>query len=90
MPFLAHATMEPMNCVVHVTSKGVTADGCELWIGTQVMSRVQSEVAKALNLPPEQVIVHQHLLGGGFGRRLEADMAVVSARIAQKADTPLR
>jgi isoquinoline 1-oxidoreductase beta subunit len=79
MPFLAHATMEPMNCVAHVT-----ADGCELWIGTQVMSRVQGEVAKALNLPPEKVIVHQHLLGGGFGRRLEPDMAVISARIAQK------
>ncbi len=85
MPFLAHATMEPMNCTVHVT-----ADGCEVWIGTQVMTRVQGDVAKALNLPPEKVIVHQHLLGGGFGRRLEADMAVVAARIAQKVDTPLK
>ncbi|MDQ7249043.1 xanthine dehydrogenase family protein molybdopterin-binding subunit [Dongia sedimenti] len=85
MPFLAHATMEPMNCVVHVT-----ADGCEVWIGTQVMSRVQAEVAKALNLPAEKVIVHQHLLGGGFGRRLEPDMAVISARIAQQVATPLK
>ena len=85
MPFLAHATMEPMNCVVHVT-----ADACELWIGTQVMTRVQSEVAKALNLPPEKVTVNQHLLGGGFGRRLEPDMAVISARIAQKVEFPLK
>ena len=85
VPLLAHATMEPMNCVIHVT-----ADGCEIWIGTQVMTRVQGEVAKALNLAPEKVIVHQHLLGGGFGRRLEADMAVVSARIAQKVDGPLK
>jgi len=85
MPFLAHAAMEPMNCVAHVT-----ADGCELWIGTQVMTRVQSEVAKALGLPPEKVIVHQHLLGGGFGRRLEPDMAIISARIAQKVDNPLK
>jgi isoquinoline 1-oxidoreductase beta subunit len=85
VPLLAHATMEPMNCVIHVT-----ADGCEVWIGTQVMTRVQGEVAKALNLAPEKVIVHQHLLGGGFGRRLEADMAVVSARIAQKVDGPLK
>jgi len=85
MPFLAHAAMEPMNCVAHVT-----ADGCELWIGTQVMTRVQSEVAKALGLPPEKVIVHQHLLGGGFGRRLEPDMAIISARIAQKVDSPLK
>ena len=85
MPFLAHAAMEPMNCVAHVT-----ADGCELWIGTQVMTRVQSEVAKSLGLPPEKVIVHQHLLGGGFGRRLEPDMAIISARIAQKVDSPLK
>ena len=85
VPLLAHATMEPMNCVIHVT-----ADGCEIWIGTQVMTRVQGEVAKALNLAPEKVIVHQHLLGGGFGRRLEADMAVISARIAQKVDSPLK
>jgi isoquinoline 1-oxidoreductase subunit beta len=85
MPFLAHATMEPMNCVVHVTP-----DGCEIWIGTQVMTRVQGDVAKALGLPQEKVIVHQHLLGGGFGRRLEADMAVTAARIAQKVDGPLK
>jgi isoquinoline 1-oxidoreductase beta subunit len=85
LPFLAHATMEPMNCVVQVTP-----DGCELWIGTQVMTRVQGEVAKALGLPQEKVIVHQHLLGGGFGRRLEWDMAVASARIAQKVDGPLK
>jgi isoquinoline 1-oxidoreductase beta subunit len=85
LPFLAHATMEPMNCVVQVT-----ADACEIWIGTQVMTRVQGDVAKALGIPPEKVTVHQHLLGGGFGRRLEADMAVISARIAQKTDTPLK
>jgi isoquinoline 1-oxidoreductase beta subunit len=85
VPFLAHATMEPMNCVVQVTP-----DGCELWLGTQVMTRVQSETAKALGLAQEKVIVHQHLLGGGFGRRLEWDMAVSAARIAQKVDGPLK
>jgi isoquinoline 1-oxidoreductase beta subunit len=85
LPFLAHATMEPMNCTAHLTP-----DGCEIWIGTQVMTRVQSEVAKALGLPVEKVTVHQHLLGGGFGRRLEADMAVVVARIAQKVDGPVK
>ena len=85
LPFLAHATMEPMNCTAHVT-----ADGCELWIGTQVISRVQSEVAKAVGLPVEKVTVHQHLLGGGFGRRLEPDMAIVAARIAQKTEGPVK
>jgi isoquinoline 1-oxidoreductase beta subunit len=85
MPFLAHATMEPLNCTVHITPAG-----CEVWIGTQIMARVQSSVAQALNLPVEKVTVHQHLLGGGFGRRLEPDMAVKAARIAQHVDGPVK
>jgi isoquinoline 1-oxidoreductase beta subunit len=85
LPFLAHATMEPMNCTVHITPAG-----CEVWIGTQIMARVQTSVAQALGLPPEKVTVHQHLLGGGFGRRLEPDMAVKAVRIAQHVDGPLK
>jgi isoquinoline 1-oxidoreductase beta subunit len=85
MPFLAHATMEPLNCVAHVTP-----DSCEVWIGTQIMARVQSTVAKTLGLPVEKVIVNQHLLGGGFGRRLEPDMAIKAARIAQHVDGPVK
>jgi isoquinoline 1-oxidoreductase beta subunit len=85
LPFLAHATMEPLNCTAHVT-----AESCELWIGTQIMARVQSSVAKTLGLPPEKVMVHQHLLGGGFGRRLEPDMAIKAARIAQHVDGPVK
>lgn len=85
MPFLAHATMEPINCTAHVT-----ADGCELWLGTQIMSRVQSTVAKTLGLPAEKVIVHNHYIGGGFGRRLEPDMAISAARVAQHVDGPVK
>lgn len=85
LPFLAHATMEPLNCTVHITPQG-----CELWIGTQVMSRVQNTVAALLNLPPEKVKVNQHLLGGGFGRRLEPDMALKAVRIAQHVDGPVK
>src|SRR5580704_8094239 len=85
LPFLAHATMEPMNCTAHVT-----ADGCEIWIGTQVLTRVQSTVAEALGLPVEKVTVHNHLLGGGFGRRLEPDMAASAVRIAQHVDGPVK
>jgi isoquinoline 1-oxidoreductase beta subunit len=85
LPFLAHATMEPLNCTAHVTPQS-----CELWIGTQIMARVQSTVAKTLGLPPEKVTVHQHLLGGGFGRRLEPDMAIKAARIAQHVDGPVK
>jgi isoquinoline 1-oxidoreductase beta subunit len=85
LPFLAHATMEPMNCTAHVT-----ADGCEIWIGTQVLSRVQSTVAEVLGLPVEKVKAYNHLLGGGFGRRLEPDMAASAARIAKQVDGPVK
>jgi isoquinoline 1-oxidoreductase beta subunit len=85
MPFLAHATMEPLAAVAHVTP-----EGCEMWIGTQILARVQSSVAKALDLPVGKVTVHQHLLGGGFGRKLEPDMAIKIARIAQKVDGPVK
>src|SRR5580658_3412479 len=85
LPFLAHATMEPMNCTVQVT-----LDSCEVWIGTQVMTRVQEYAAKAAGLPIEKVTVHQHLLGGGFGRRLEPDMAESAVRIAKNVDAPIK
>jgi isoquinoline 1-oxidoreductase subunit beta len=78
MPFLAHATMEPMNCTVQLKP-----DSCEIWLGTQVMTRIQSTAAQLTGLPLEKVIVHNHLLGGGFGRRLEPDMALKAIRVAQ-------
>ena len=77
VPLLAHATMEPMNCTVHMRK-----DECEIWIGSQAASRVQAMAAKVAGLPPEKVIVHNHLIGGGFGRRLEADGAVRAVQIA--------
>jgi len=85
LPFLAHATMEPLNATVHVTP-----DSCEIWTGTQIVSRVQSEAAKAAGLPVEKVIVNNHLLGGGFGRRLEPDMVVAAVRIAKQVDGPVK
>jgi isoquinoline 1-oxidoreductase subunit beta len=84
-PFLAHATMEPMNCTVHLRK-----DECEIWIGSQAVARVQAMAAKAAGLSPEKVIVHNHLLGGGFGRRLEADGAVRAVQIAQHVDGPVK
>jgi isoquinoline 1-oxidoreductase subunit beta len=85
LPFLAHATMEPMNCTVHVTP-----GACEVWLGTQIMARVQSNVAATLGLPVDKVTVHNRLLGGGFGRRLEPDMAIKAARVAQHVDGPVK
>jgi isoquinoline 1-oxidoreductase beta subunit len=81
LPFLAHATMEPLNCTVQLKP-----DACEIWLGTQVISRVQGTVAKLTGLPVEKVTVHNHLIGGGFGRRLEPDMALSAVRVAQHLD----
>jgi isoquinoline 1-oxidoreductase subunit beta len=85
LPFLAHAPMEPMNCTVHVRP-----DGCEIWVGTQVAGRTQAIAAKVCSLPLDKVIVHNHLLGGGFGRRLEVDMIEKAVRVAQKVDGPVK
>jgi isoquinoline 1-oxidoreductase beta subunit len=85
LPFLAHATMEPLSATVHVKP-----DSCEIWTGTQIMTRVQSEAAKAAGLPVEKVVVNNHLLGGGFGRKLEPDMVVAAVRIAKHVDGPVK
>jgi len=85
LPFLAHATMEPLSATVHFKP-----DSCEIWTGTQIMARVQSEAAKAAGLPVDKVTVNQHLLGGGFGRKLEPDMVVSAVRIAKQVDGPVK
>lgn len=85
LPFLAHAPMEPMNCTVHFRK-----DECEIWIGNQAIARVQAMAAQAAGLPQEKVIVHNHLIGGGFGRRLEADGAVRAVEIAKQVDGPVK
>src|ERR1700688_1963596 len=85
LPFLAHAPMEPLNCTVHVTP-----GACEVWTGTQVLTRCQTYAAQAAGLPIDKVTVHNHLLGGGFGRRLEADMVATSVRIAMHVDSPVK
>ncbi len=85
VPFLAHAAMEPMNCTVHCRD-----DVCELWLGNQAVARVQAMAAAAAGIPPEKVIVHNHLIGGGFGRRLEADCAVRAVQIAKHVDGPVK
>ena len=85
VPFLAHATMEPMNCTVHVRK-----DGCELWVGSQVIGRAQAAAAKAAGLPLDKVVAHNHLIGGGFGRRLEVDGVTRAVQIAQQVEGPVK
>src|SRR5206468_1613394 len=85
VPFLAHATLEPMNCTVHVRP-----DGCEVWVGSQVLARAQAAAAKVTGLPLEKIVVHNHLLGGGFGRRLEVDGVTRAVQIARQVDGPVK
>jgi len=85
VPFLAHAAMEPINCTVHVRP-----DRCEVWTGSQVLTRAQATAAKVTGLPLEKVVVHNHYLGGGFGRRLEHDYVTQAVRIAKQVDGPVK
>jgi isoquinoline 1-oxidoreductase subunit beta len=85
VPFLAHATMEPMNCTVHVRK-----DGCEVWLGNQVLGRAQAAAAQTAGLPLDKVVVHNHLIGGGFGRRLEVDGVIRAVEIAKHVDGPVK
>jgi len=85
LPLLAHAPMEPINCTAHVR-----ADGCDIWVGTQVAARTQAAVAKITGLPLQKIAVHNQLLGGGFGRRLDVDGIEKTVRIAQKVDGPVK
>ena len=85
VPFLAHATMEPMNCTVHVRK-----DGCEMWVGNQALARAQATAAQTAGLPLDKVVVHNHLIGGGFGRRLESDGVARAVQIAQHVDGPVK
>src|SRR3984957_18292829 len=85
LPFLAHATMEPLNCTAHVTPTS-----CEVWVGIQVLSRAQNVAAKVTGLPLEKVTVHNHLIGGGFGRRLETDFVEKAVLVAKQVDGPVK
>jgi len=85
MPFLAHAAMEPMNCTVHVTK-----DSCDIWVGIQVVSRAQATAAEVTGLPPEKIQVHNHLIGGGFGRRLDVDGITQAVAIARQVGGPVK
>ena len=85
VPFLAHAAMEPMNCTVHVTQ-----DSCDIWVGIQVVARAQGTAAQVTGLPPDKIQVHNHLLGGGFGRRLDVDGITQAVEIAKQVDGPLK
>jgi isoquinoline 1-oxidoreductase beta subunit len=84
LPFAPHACMEPMNCTVHIRP-----DGAEAWVPTQAPQWAQAVIAEAAKLPPEKVIVHTTLMGGGFGRRYQADFVMEAAQVAKALGKPV-
>jgi isoquinoline 1-oxidoreductase beta subunit len=86
VPYLAHACMEPMNCTARVDANGSS----EMWCSTQAPQRAQQVAAKIIGVPPERVIVHSTLAGGGFGRRGEADFVAQAVTAAKAAGRPVK
>jgi isoquinoline 1-oxidoreductase subunit beta len=85
LPFLAHATMEPMNCTAEVT-----ADRCDVWVSTQGQTATQAAAVQASGLPASKVFVHTQYVGGGFGRRGEADFVTDAVETAKAVGKPVK
>jgi isoquinoline 1-oxidoreductase beta subunit len=87
VPYLAHAMMEPLNCVVDLRS-----DRCEIWTGTQFQTVDRMVAAATAGLKPEQVQIHTTLLGGGFGRRANpaSDFIVEAVQVAKASKVPVK
>ena len=83
-PFAAHATMEPMNCTVEIRP-----DGAEAWVPTQAPQWAQDIIAGVSGLPRESIVVHTTLMGGGFGRRYQADFVMEAAQVAKATGKPV-
>jgi len=86
VPFLAHATMEPQNCTAHLTG-----DGVEIWVPTQDPEAALATAAAAAGIAPEKVVVHQTVLGGGFGRRVAIhDFVQQAVLVAKEVGRPVQ
>jgi isoquinoline 1-oxidoreductase beta subunit len=85
LPFQAHATMEPMNCTVDIR-----ADRAEAWSPTQAPDWTRSAIAQVTGLPPPSINVHTTLMGGGFGRRYQADFVIEAAQVGKAVGAPVQ
>ena len=85
VPFLAHATMEPMNCAADVRT-----DACDIYAPTQFQTINQMTGAKITGLKPEQIRIHTTFLGGGFGRRAEQDFVAEAVEISKGTGAPVQ
>lgn len=84
-PYLAHATMEPMNCTARVTR-----ERCDVWVPTQAQTGAQETAMAITGLPAHAVRVHTTFLGGGFGRRQEQDFVAEAVKLARASEAPVQ
>lgn len=89
-PFLAHLCMEPMNCTAHYRIASDGSESLEIWAPTQGESHVLAVLQQVFGLTQEQITLHTTLMGGGFGRRYEADFVLQSALISKAAGSPIK
>src|SRR5207245_7676836 len=87
VPFVHHATMEPMNCTAHVRADG---GGADIWAPTQNQEHAQKVAAQVTGLPVDQIRIHTTLSGGGFGRRLEPDFVSEAVRVSKAVGAPVK
>ena len=85
VPYLAHAPMEPLNCVAHVRP-----DSCEVWASTQGQTAARAEAVRITGLKPEAVQVHTEYMGGGFGRRARSDYIGEAVEVSKAAGVPVK
>lgn len=85
VPFLQHATMEPMTCTAEVGKKS-----CEVWVGTQSVSQTLESAKEISGLEADQISIHTTYLGGGFGRRSKVDFAVDALHAAKISGAPVK
>ena len=85
VPFLAHATMEPLNCTAHVR-----ADRCDVWAPTQAQTSSQNIAAQITGLDPKSVFIHTTYLGGGFGRKFENDFIGEAVEVSKAVGGPVQ
>ena len=85
LPYLAHATMEPMNCLADVRP-----ESCEIWVPVQNQTKALETTQQLTGLPPEKILIHTTFLGGGFGRRLEVDYLAEAVRLSQASGQPVK
>lgn len=84
-PFLAHAPMEPLNCVVHIRP-----DGCDVWASTQMQAGISAIALRETGLRQDQIAIHTQYLGGGFGRRAGTDYAAEAIELAKAIKVPVK